>query len=352
MVDASAIVSIVIAVVSLLGTLAVAVFSHFSSRALQATQAETEAKIQATQAITERELEVHRNQLAQQIQEKQEERQGKKQLEDLTTRYSQPLLIAAYELEARLYELLEYPISKQHLESEEGLDDIKIFTCYKFARFLAWTHILKSRTQYFSFTKDSKLKNIGGLIFRLDEEFDRRRDKFGQNIGVWPGSRILVSERMLRDASNEKEIPLDTIVKDYKDFRHDWENDFRSPMGYFCQWIDDLVAGRKEREAHWDDAMRCTQHNLVDMIEVLDTSGLIHPLKRCEDPLECDCKKCNPLDQSVIEFRGSSRYNDKGLRPWYDHRHADTFYDSSISTEAIKAMTCTKLYNQGDRTNE
>jgi hypothetical protein len=71
------------------------------------------------------------------LEEMREERQDACNLEALTAKHSQLLMVANYELEARLYKLLEYPISKEHLEITEGLKDIKIFTCYRFAVFLA-----------------------------------------------------------------------------------------------------------------------------------------------------------------------------------------------------------------------
>jgi len=96
MVEASIIVSIAVAVLSLIGTIAVAAISYLRER-----------------------------------------RKDDKEIAVLAAKYSQPLMIAAYELQARLYELLEYPISREHVETVEGLEDIKIFTCYRFAQFLA-----------------------------------------------------------------------------------------------------------------------------------------------------------------------------------------------------------------------
>ncbi|KAF2004252.1 hypothetical protein P154DRAFT_560736 [Amniculicola lignicola CBS 123094] len=325
MVDASVIVSIVIAVISFLGTLVVAFISH----------------------VTAQKLEANRHDMDQRLEEMREERQDARDLAALTAKYSQPLMVAAYELEHRLYELLEYPISKEHLEMEEGLEDIKIFTCYKFAVFLAWTHILKSKTQYFSFATDRNLRKIGDLILRVNEEFDRRRGNDGQNVGVWPGSRILVSERMIKNASYEKEVPLDTIVKGYDEFRSEWKALFRDPMAYFCQWIDDMLLARKEQRQHKDDALRCTQHNLVDMVQYLDDNKLYPHMRRVEGPWFCDCTECNPQDrEKPLEYRGDTRLNDRGLRPWYIIDKVDRAYDASVPMKAVRAMTSTTGFNQ------
>jgi hypothetical protein len=210
------------------------------NRMLKEDRHKMNRELEADRAKMNWKLEADRHEMDRRLKEIREKRQDARDLAALTAKYSQPLMVAAYELQARLYELIEYPISKEHLEMEEGLEDIKIFTCYRFAVFLAWTHILKSKTQYFSFTTDKNLRKIGDLILRLNEEFDRRRGKDRQNVGVWPGFRVLVSERMIKNASHENEVPLDTMVKGYDEFCKGWNTDFRSPMGYFCQWIDDM----------------------------------------------------------------------------------------------------------------
>jgi hypothetical protein len=162
MVDTAIIISIVIAIVSFLGTIIVAFVSH-----------ETATKFEEKHDKLEPGLIAFRD-----------KRQEEKELAALTVKYAQPLMVATNELQARLYELLEYPDRKEHLETNEGLGDINIFTWYTFACLLAWTHILKSKMQYFSFAEDEKLKKIGDQILRLNEKFDRRRGDDGRNVGV------------------------------------------------------------------------------------------------------------------------------------------------------------------------
>ncbi|OAL00265.1 hypothetical protein IQ06DRAFT_293652 [Phaeosphaeriaceae sp. SRC1lsM3a] len=326
MVDTATIISIVIAVVSFLGTIIVAFIGQATARDIEDKRAELEQKLD----------------------EFREKRQEKKDLAALTAKYAQPLMVAAYELQARLYELLEYPISKEHLEMREGLEDIKIFTCYSFARFLAWTHILQSKTQYFSFTTDKDLKKIGDLILRLNEEFDRRRGDNGENVGVWPGPRHLISERMIKNASHENDVPLDTIVSGYNVFLSNWKTHFMEPMAYFCQWIDDMVMARKIRKGGWDSAMRATQHNLVDMVQYLDRTKMYSSYLRKVKKVQwfCDCVTCNPEDRTPLRYRGDSRHNDQGLRPWYVNEKLDRAYDEMITLEPLEEMTCTTGFNQ------
>ncbi|KAH7110134.1 hypothetical protein B0J11DRAFT_599722 [Dendryphion nanum] len=351
--DAATIVSVVLAVISLLGTAAIAIVNHFSTQKLQRESHKATKKLQCDAQESNAELQRKAHEASRKLQEEaqrlsdkydqsKEERMEKKETEALVIKYGQPLMVAAYELQARLFELCQYPISKAHLESKEGLQDLKQYTCYKFAQFLAWTHILKTKAQFFSFTDDENLKKIGYLILRVDEEFDRRRGHDGENVGVWPGSRVLVSERMLIKVGDDKEVPTDTAVKGFHSFLEEWDALFKEPMGYFCQWIDDLVIARKVRSKHNDDAFRCTQHNLVDLVRYLDRNRMYPFIRKVKKtPWFCDCTMCNPKGRDKpLEYRSSTRHGDKGLRPWYRYDYWDPGYDAKINLESMQETTC------------
>lgn len=317
--DTALIVSIVLAVISLLGTVVIAFLNFFGQDLLNRWT---------------------------------EERSDQKETDALIQKYGQPIMMAAYELQARMYELCQYPISKAHLESKEGLQDLKKYTCYKVAQYMAWTHLLRTKAQFFSFVDNPDLKNIIDGIWRIDEEFDRRRGFEGCNVGVWPGSRVLVSERMLIDAKDQPDVPVDTVIRGFDDFLKLWsgEDGFAEPMGYFCQWIDDLVEARKIRIPGWDEAFRNTQHNLVDLVRFLQEvsksktkmfGGMRKVLMKSGT---CDCKDCRRHEghykEEPLDFRADSRLNDRGLRPWYKYYRWSPQYDSETTLGELKKLTC------------
>ncbi|KAF2436603.1 hypothetical protein EJ08DRAFT_729103 [Tothia fuscella] len=356
--DSALIVSIVLAIVSLLGTIGIGLLNFFSESRLnkraqkhdielQDKAKELTMKLAADAAVSSRLLQEESTFLQNKLNIWTEDRSDKKQIDALIQKYGQPLMVAAYELQARLYEICQYPISKAHLESTEGLQDIKQYTCYKFAQFLAWTHVLRTKAQFFSFTGDENLRRISYLILRIDEEFDRRRGYDGENVGVWPGSRVLISERMLVDVKKAQDVPADTTVIGFDEFLEDWQEKFRQPMSYFCHWIDDLVIARKVREQHKDDALRCTQHNLVDLVEDLDKNKIYHHIKKLpKRAIFCDCSTCNTENNSTqLRYRSESRQHNQGLRPWYIYEKWNPNYDRSIQLEAMQETTCKADFN-------
>ncbi|OAL03932.1 hypothetical protein IQ06DRAFT_291569 [Phaeosphaeriaceae sp. SRC1lsM3a] len=238
----------------------------------------------------------------------------------LTEKYGPPLLVAAYDLQSRLYELVEYPISRQHLTKPEGLEDLKVFSCYLLAQYLAYAHILRTKTGYlsFSFSDDERLKSIRKIMYMIDEELDRRRDANGQNVGVWPAARILVGERMM-DKTSEVNAALDgglgVQVKGWDQFRKEFDEGFREPMGYFCEWIDLMLEGRKINNWTWDAPLRVMQHLLVDLVEVLDEHRAyifdeVDDLKCAPSQVDCDCfgTKCMDLEGKEAEEACKMKY--------------------------------------------
>jgi hypothetical protein len=210
-----------------------------------------------------------------------ERRSHNREVANLTEKYAQPLLVAAYDLQRRLYELVEYPISRQHLSTEEGLKDFKVYTCYLLAQYLALAHILRTKTGYLSFTKDRKLKKLRKIMYMIDEELDRRRNPAGMNVGVWPAARILVAERMIAKEDNLNgalDGGVGIEVKGFDQFHKQWE-EFRQPMGYFCEWIDLMLKGRLNNEQN-DAPICCLQHLVVDLVDFLDRNRAYIPKSR------------------------------------------------------------------------
>ena len=287
-----------------------------------------------------------------------ERRAHKRQVANLTEKYAQPLLVAAYDLQVRLFELVEYPISRQHLTTGEGLDDLKTYTCYLLAHYLAVAHILRTKSGYLSFTEDRKLKKLRSYMYMIDEELDRRRNPAGMNVGVWPAVRTLVAERMIVkevDANDALDGGFGVEIKGFDQFHKEWAKQFRQPMGYFCEWIDLMLKGRLNKTEQEDAPIRCLQHLVVDLVDFLDRGHAYIPkgreaLKCAKSRVDCDCTSENcrsegDLDEA-LKARRDSRLHDAGLWPVRGlhpdkRRGYNSAWDYEISLEDVKEMTYT-----------
>ncbi|KAH8707624.1 hypothetical protein GQ44DRAFT_777336 [Phaeosphaeriaceae sp. PMI808] len=258
---------------------------------------------------------------------------------NLSEKYSQPLLVAANDLQQRLFELVEYPISEQHLTTDEGLEDLK-----------KYTYGISIVRQELQVEKDANHHVI-------DEELDRRRDGDGGNVGVWPASRIKICERMMVVKKTDLDAALDggfTVdVKGFDLFRKEWDKQFRQPMGFFCEWIDLMLEGRVHKTPYSSSPLRVLQHFLVDLVYFLDgnCAYITHnrenlKCKQSERGCGCASRDCGGeknLD-NVLKSRQDTRYNDAGIWCYEGFRESRTegkYEDKQIDLTKVKNMSYT-----------
>ncbi|CAK1362629.1 unnamed protein product [Cercospora beticola] len=336
MANTDLIVPLVVAAIGLVGTIGSLLWGWYIQGRTQKQNAklsrETEKQAERIDAMNKKHeymMAEYKAKTDQQLEAVKIQFEQRKVAENLTEKYSQPLLVAAYDLQQRLFALVEYPISRQHVSTEEGVNDLKIFTCYLLAQYMVYCNILRTKTGYLSFTRDTKLKDLRNMMYVIDQELDQRRDTIGDgaNVGVWPGSRLIISERMIipgsrRDVNELLDGGFGLEVKGYDQFLSEWKENFQQPMGFFCQWIDDMLEGRVKRKPYWDAAFRCLQHLLVDLIMNLDTKAAYRPDDTERMPLceasgrGCDCQTCLHNTKSlntILKQRQDWRYHEDGI---------------------------------------
>lgn len=320
-----------------------------------------------------------------------ESRNAAAKLDRQLKKFSQPLLIAAFDLQARLYELLQYPITDKALNTDEGIEDLWKFTCYRLARYLAAAWVLRETTYFLSMQPpteaswwdslfatilnknqgtrrvyrvkstswvrqstetdrdqveaqrdaeinvapvtveiDTSASKIRDLLYKIDDELDRRRDSEGQNYGVFPGARLLISERMIETPSptagevsikREEDEGEEMKVKNWDTFRREWDSHFKEPCGWFLEWLTVFVEQRRAGildpennvgfHGRKDDHFRNLQHLLVDVVRYCDLRGLYNSAgageyRWCEPrAIACDCTRCRP--NTYVGARHDSR---------------------------------------------
>ena len=102
-----------------------------------------------------------------------DEHKQRREIKAEVRKYSDPLLVAAHDLQDRLWELLETKFTKFDRENHNGKENLDIFTCYLLAQFLAWTHILKIKTQFLAFYEDKSTSNLRKVLYKISDEFSK-----------------------------------------------------------------------------------------------------------------------------------------------------------------------------------
>ena len=117
--------------------------------------------------------------------------------------YREPLLAASYELQARLYNILQLKFVEKYISDDTaGKRNPAIeSTLYVFAQFLGWREIIRREVQYLRFSRDRQTREIGRLLQDIGETF--LSDKYGSQFMIWRVEQRGLGERMIESADSK-----------------------------------------------------------------------------------------------------------------------------------------------------
>ncbi len=177
--------------------------------------------------------------------------------EDVLTRYREPLAAAAFDLQSRLYNVLQRGFlaiyGANHPRSEEALRT----TLFRFAQYFGWTEILRREIQYLSFPEEEETRCVASLQSRITRRLATSTDE--EPLMIWTDEQRAIGERM--------------IVR---------EDDTSRCMGYarFCDDYDACFAALFERvrpdlgDPAANERLREVQRLLCELVEALDPKHL------------------------------------------------------------------------------
>jgi hypothetical protein len=117
--------------------------------------------------------------------------------------YREPLLAAAYELQARLYNILKFQFVEKYIENNDaGKRDPAIeSTLYVFAQFFGWREIIRREIQYLRFTNARQTREFAQLLRDIGEAF--LTDQHGPQFMIWRVEQRGLGERMIVSAQGK-----------------------------------------------------------------------------------------------------------------------------------------------------
>ncbi|APA15759.1 hypothetical protein sscle_15g105290 [Sclerotinia sclerotiorum 1980 UF-70] len=244
-------VSIIIAVVSLIGSLAAAGFTGWISYYLD----------QAKQRKATRTL-IHK--------------------------YRDPLTLAAYDLQSRIYGLVNSLLEYYH--DEEKKENIYVYTAFLIGQYLSWTYVLRRQAQFMQFSTEQKNQQLNKILFTVTEYFSL--DICGEApFMLWRGQQMAIGEIMTKEEEGQLYcIGFAAFSKRYHD-----EDEFKKWFLPIERGVDLLVKARKDGNLTATNRLRRLQHLMIDLVDLLEfhraTSG---PVKQMKVPAApgCKCENC------------------------------------------------------------
>jgi hypothetical protein len=194
----------------------------------------------------------------------QARRDAKKVLET----YREPLLAASYELQARLYNILQLKfVEKYIIDDTAGKRDSAVeSTLYVFAQFFGWREIIRREVQYLRFSRDRYTREIGQLLQDIGETF--LSDRYGSQFMIWRVEQRGLGERMIVSSDSKMTCVGYASFIERRPTMQEWlrplENDF-----------ENVADGGRERLTE-------LQHLLLELVRKLDDKQKRYPfaLKR------------------------------------------------------------------------
>ncbi|CAD6449055.1 511b7491-01e6-47af-8323-e6683eee87cd [Sclerotinia trifoliorum] len=246
------VVSIIIAVVSLLGSLAAAGFTGWISYYLdQAKQRK------ATKAL------IHK--------------------------YRDPLTLAAYDLQSRIWGLVNRLLD--YYDDEEKQENIYVYTAFLIGQYLSWTYILRRQAQFMQFSTEQKNQQLNKILDAVTEHFSLDRYEGEASFMLWRGQQMAIGEIMTKE--EEGQLYCMGFAAFSKKYHGDPE--FKKWFAPIERGVNLLVAARKRHDPAATYRLRRLQHLMIDLVTLLEfhraTNEPDKQMKVDAAP-ECKCDNC------------------------------------------------------------
>ncbi|RMY42295.1 hypothetical protein D0866_00023 [Hortaea werneckii] len=255
-----------------------------------------------------------------------EERKDRRATDRLLRKYRDPLLLAAQDLQARLFNLVELSITDAFIGAGERCEDsLFVYTAFLFGQYLCWVYILRRQTQFLCFTTEERTstKTLVELLDRI--KIVLNTDRYGKlPFMLWKGDQMAIGELMCIKEGDE------LMCMGYSAFHAKWKQSQRlqaqsatqangngdldavsgtsekpitafdeasSLRGWFRPMEDgihDLHNARQRKTYCPDDRLCRLQHCLADLIYALDPNGIraVKDSTKVRSAKHCPCSSC------------------------------------------------------------
>jgi hypothetical protein len=190
--------------------------------------------------------------------------QARREARAVLQSHREPLLAAAYELQARLHNILCNRFLERYV-LEAGLKERRALesTLYVFAQFFAWRETIRQEVQFLRFPKDEETRQVARLLRDIGEAF--LRDDLGDQFMIWRVEQRGLGERMIA-MSDGKPRCLGYAA-------------FLERRDTMKQWLEPIEADLRNLEDDGRKRLTEIQHLLVDVVTRLDADRTRYPFE-------------------------------------------------------------------------
>lgn len=208
--------------------------------------------------------------LAAKLENLRRDEQRRFEAEQTAARYREPLVRAAYDLQSRLYNILEQDLLAVYYDEGDERERSYVVdnTSFLVAQCFAWTEIVRRDVQYIDLGQDEQTRRLARLQDEIYSLF--QTDDFSRPFRVFAGEQRAIGERMIRAGPRGLECLgyaeyLDHVTEGSDRLIEALRSDVRGLSADLSQARPRLVA---------------VQHALVDLLQFLDPNFVRFPEER------------------------------------------------------------------------
>jgi hypothetical protein len=192
--------------------------------------------------------------------------EARHQAQATLSRYREPLVAAAYELQSRLFNILRQDfLQKYYIAGDEQERKYAVKnTTYLVGQYLGWSEILRRRIQFLDFGEVEETREVARLQDAIREVLASDSEPLGRPFMVWRGQQRAIGERMIVSEDG------DLLCIGYGSFVDEEDS-------AFWQWFQSLERDIDTVARAPNERLRLLQHALIDLIERLDSGGIRFP---------------------------------------------------------------------------
>jgi hypothetical protein len=173
--------------------------------------------------------------------------------EDVLKRYREPLAAAAFDLQGRLYNILELGFLELWGEPHARADDATRTTMFRLAQYFGWTEILRRDIQFLSFPEAEETVRVASLQSQITHCFLTHEP--GVALMIWSDEQRAIGEQMIVEEQGT------VRCMGYAAFSAACDTTFAPWCARLRDELTDEVAQQR---------LRGVQNLLCDLVEALD----------------------------------------------------------------------------------
>jgi hypothetical protein len=225
-------------------------------------------------AKTARSAAVLQARLQGELEERRERSDKAASLEQVMSRYRDPLLNAAFDLQSRIYNLVAVGYWKKIRSGDEEERSYAVrSTLFVMAQYFAWAEALRRGVQFLDL---GELKRNQDLVGRLEAIRDAlATDKFGSGFRIFRAHQRAIGELVLEATPDAEAAGSRWQCLGYASFCSKLEQDesFRTWFEPLDRDVRELASGPGEARAR----LVALQSALIDLLDFLDESAVRFP---------------------------------------------------------------------------